>query len=136
MVSGGTGFLPGADVKSLDLQAGDLDGDDALQGELQGHRGSSCHHLVEGDLGGNGDGGAVGDNDGEGLHAEVVDGHGLGAAVAEAVLEVVGGGQLGKPGGGDRGEGEDQEVHHGKVREADCHRAHRPQLLLPQIRTY
>ena len=74
-------FSPGANVKSLNLKAGDLDGDDALQHQVQGDGGTLRQGLVEGDLDCQGDAGAVLDQDGERLHADVIDGGRLRAAV-------------------------------------------------------
>ena len=53
-------------MKSLDLEAGDLDGDDALQDQVEVHLGSDGHLLLESDLDLQGDGGAVLDQDWEG----------------------------------------------------------------------
>ena len=65
---------PGAKAQTLDVEAGDLDGDDALQHQVERHGSTLRQGLVEGDLDGEGDAGAVLDQDGERLHADVVNG--------------------------------------------------------------
>ena len=65
---------PGAQAQTLDVEAGDLDGDDALQHQVERHGSTSRQRLVEGDLDGEGDAGAVLDQDGERLHTDVVNG--------------------------------------------------------------
>ena len=59
-------------MEALDVKAGDLDGNEALQYEAEGHLGPHLDDLAEGDLGGNGDQGPILDNDGERLDAEQV----------------------------------------------------------------
>ena len=72
---------PGAQAQTLDVEAGDLDGDDALQHQVERHGSTRRQGLVEGDLDGEGDAGAVLGHDGERLHADVVNGGRLRASV-------------------------------------------------------
>ena len=72
---------PGTKAQAINVEAGNLDGDDALQHQVQGDGGTLRQGLVEGDLDCQGDAGAVLDQDGERLHADVVDGGRLRAAV-------------------------------------------------------
>ena len=65
---------PGAQAQAVNVQARDLDGDDSLQHQVERHGGALREGLVEGDLDGEGDAGAVLDQDGERLHADVVNG--------------------------------------------------------------
>ena len=65
---------PGAKAQTLDVEAGDLDGDDALQHHVERHGSTHRQGFVEGDLDGEGDTGAVLCQDGERLHADVVNG--------------------------------------------------------------
>ena len=58
-------FSPGANVKSLNLKAGDLDGDDALEDQVEVHLGSHGHLLQQADLDLQGDAGTVLHQDGE-----------------------------------------------------------------------
>merc|ERR1719317_1441911 len=64
----------GADADVPDGEAGDGDGDQALPLDLQGHGGTSRDGLVQGDLHVEGDGLPGGDDQGEGLHRDVVQG--------------------------------------------------------------
>merc|ERR1719510_1387666 len=74
--------------------------------------------LIEGDLDGEGDAGAVLNQDGERLHADVVNGGRLGAPIAESILDLSRGGSKAKAqlaqvksrAGGDE-EGEAEELH-------------------------
>ena len=74
-------YSPGAKAQAINVEAGNLDGDDALQHQVQGDGGTLRQGLVEGDLDCKGDAGAVLDQNGERLHADVVDGGRLRAAV-------------------------------------------------------
>ena len=74
-------YSPGAKAQAINVEAGNLDGDDALQHQVQGDGGTLRQGLVEGDLDGEGDAGAVLDQDGERLHADVVNGGRLGAPI-------------------------------------------------------
>ena len=65
-------FSPRANVNTIKVKAGDLDGDEALQHEAEGHHGPHLQDLVEGDLGGDGDQRPILDNDWEGLDTEQV----------------------------------------------------------------
>merc|ERR1719308_672425 len=64
--------VTGADADVPDGEAGDGDGDQALPLDLQGHGGTSWDRLVQGDLHIEGDGLPGGDDQGEGLHRDVV----------------------------------------------------------------
>ena len=68
-------------MEALDVKAGYLDGDDALQHQVERHGGALRQRLIEGDLDGEGDAGTVLGQDGERLHADVVDGGRLRASV-------------------------------------------------------
>ena len=74
-------YSPGTKAQAINVEAGNLDGDDALQHQVQGDGGTLRQGLVEGDLDCQGDAGAVLDQDGERLHADFVDGGRLRAAV-------------------------------------------------------
>ena len=65
---------PGAKAQTIDVEAGNLDGDDALQHQVERHGSTHRQGFVEGDLDGEGDTGAVLCQDGERLHADVVNG--------------------------------------------------------------
>ena len=65
-------FSPRANVNTIEVKAGDLDGNEALQYEAEGHLGPHLDDLAEGDLGGNGDQRPILDNDWEGFDAEQV----------------------------------------------------------------
>ena len=68
-------------MEALDLQAGDSDGNDALEDELEVDQGPHGDLLVEGDLHLDGDGLAVGGEDGEGGDLGNVDSAWRGAAL-------------------------------------------------------
>ena len=72
---------PGAKFHILEFKAGDLDGEDALQHQVERHRGALRQRLIEGDLEGEVDAGAVLGQDGERFHADVVDGYRLRTSV-------------------------------------------------------
>ena len=73
--------LPGSNVETLNLQAGDLDGDDALEDKVEVDGGSRGNLLQQGDLHLQGDRGAVLHQDREGSHFKHVKGDRFGAAV-------------------------------------------------------
>ena len=91
------------------LQAGDGQVDEALLLDVKGDPGAGGDHVVEGELGEDGEGGALCQGDREGDHLHCVDGAGLGSVRAEAILDLV---NLEAP-GRDEGEasGEDEELH-------------------------
>merc|ERR1711862_174181 len=66
--------VTGPDADVPDGEAGDGDGDQALPLDLQGHAGASWDWLVQGDLHVEGDGLPGGDDQGKGLHRDVVQG--------------------------------------------------------------
>ena len=91
------------------LQAGDGQRDEALLLDVKGDPGAGGDHIVEGELGEDGEGGALCQGDREGDHFHCVDGARLGSVGTEAILDLV---NLKAP-GRDKGEasGEDEELH-------------------------
>ena len=91
------------------LQAGDGQGDEALLLDVEGDLGAGGDHVIEGELGEDGEGGALRQGDREGDHLHGVDGARLGGVGAEAILDLV---NLEAP-GGDEGEasGENDDLH-------------------------
>ena len=91
------------------LQAGDGEGEEPLLLDVKGDSGAGGDHVVEGELGEDGEGGALGQGDREGDNLHFVDGAGLGGVGAEAILDLV---NL-EASGRDKGEasGEDEELH-------------------------
>merc|ERR1711862_542628 len=67
-------IITGPDTDVPDGEAGDGDGEQALSLDLQGHAGTGWDGLVQGDLHVEGDGLPGGDDQGEGLHRNVVQG--------------------------------------------------------------
>merc|ERR1712127_184838 len=103
--------VAGSNVETLNLQAGDLDGDDALEDKVEVDGGSRGNLLQQGDRG------AVLHQDREGSHFKHVKGDRFGAAVTEAILQFGRRSQASQLEaevfGGGRGheEGEDEELH-------------------------
>ena len=73
-------------MEALDFKAGDGDGNDSLEDELEVDQGPHGDLLVEGDLHLDGDGLAVGGEDGEGGDLGNVDSARLGAALWEETV--------------------------------------------------
>ena len=68
-------------MEAIDVEARDLDGDDAFQDKAKVHLGSHGHLLLEGDLDLQGDGGTVLDQDWEGSNGYHVKGDWFGTAL-------------------------------------------------------
>merc|ERR1712013_608762 len=103
--------VTGPDADVPDREAGNGDGDQALSLDLQGHGGPSWDWLVQGDLHIEGDGLPGGDDQGEGLHRDVVQGeHVRVCSITESNIQLV---QLEVPGGDHGGAGEEsgEDLH-------------------------
>merc|ERR1719312_447251 len=103
--------VTGPDADVPDGEAGDGDGDQALPLDLQGHAGPSWDGLVQGDLHVEGDGLPGGDDQGEGLYRDVVQGeHVRVCSITKSNLQLV---QLEVPGGDHGGAGEEsgEDLH-------------------------
>ena len=79
-------FSPRANVKSLNLKAGDLDGDEALEDQVEVDHAAHRHFLVQSDLDLKGDGGAVLDENWERSHRHHVEGEWFRAAIWERMI--------------------------------------------------
>ena len=79
-------FSPRANVKSLNLKAGDLDGDDALEDQVEVNLAAHRHFLVQSDLDLKGDGGAVLDENRERSHRYHVEREWLRAAIWKIMI--------------------------------------------------
>merc|ERR1719320_2215871 len=104
-------IVTGADADVPDGETRDGDGDQALPLDLQGHGGTSWDGLVQGDLHVEGDGLPGGDDQGEGLHRDVVQGeHVRVCSITESNLQLV---QLEVLGGDHGGAGEEsgEDLH-------------------------
>ena len=73
-------------MKSLNLKAGDLDGDEALEDQVEVDHAAHRHFLVESDLDLKGDGGAVLDENWERSHRHHVEGEWFRAAIWKKMI--------------------------------------------------